>query len=375
MADNSEEFEVFHPDNDKSNVNIPDNSKLLDGSPTVTTKICKVAVTPSSPISKMSSNGDSYLGTGGISQASSKSKLLDPLLTPVDTTGSSKFLYVKEKFRRPSFLLDIGCRTPKDGRPSSQRIGNLKKDLSLNVFAEQVPPTVPPNTPSPSGWRSPSALELFDSKIDINQNDNSLYGSDTSSQVTTKALASEPDNTIKTNVSNEPFLKIDKPRSLLPQDYNIDSSYTLNWSDHLSYLKPNRSVQPGLRLLGSNSIMKSLWYNRIQKPVQHHCFMSDITDVRQMEHALLQLLEDFHSGKLRAFAKDCSMEQMQGIREQQERLARLHFDLCAQQDLFAPLSEEGLLANQENMKKLMGSLEQLSLSIEKLQLFSKDVTQ
>lgn len=69
------------------------------------------------------------------------------------------------------------------------------------------------------------------------------------------------------------------------------------------------------------------------------------------------------------------MEQMQGIREQQERLARLHFDLGAQQDLFAPLSEEGLNANQENMQKLMGSLEQLSMSIEKLQLFSKDVTQ
>lgn len=66
---------------------------------------------------------------------------------------------------------------------------------------------------------------------------------------------------------------------------------------------------------------------------------------------------------------------MQGIREQQERLTRLHFDLGAQQDLFAPLSEEGLQANQENMQKLMGSLEQLSLSIEKLQLFSKDVTQ
>lgn len=74
-------------------------------------------------------------------------------------------------------------------------------------------------------------------------------------------------------------------------------------------------------------------------------------------------------------AKDCSMEQMQGIREQQERLARLHFDLGAQQELYAPLSEEGLRANQENMHKLMGSLEQLSLSIEKLQLFSKDVSQ
>lgn len=32
-----------------------------------------------------------------------------------------------------------------------------------------------------------------------------------------------------------------------------------------------------------------------------HSFVSDITDVRQMENTLLQLLEDFHSGKLQAF--------------------------------------------------------------------------
>jgi hypothetical protein len=34
---------------------------------------------------------------------------------------------------------------------------------------------------------------------------------------------------------------------------------------------------------------------------KHHCFLSEVPDVRHMEQALLQLLEDFHSGNLRAF--------------------------------------------------------------------------
>ncbi|KAF4526028.1 hypothetical protein B566_EDAN000822 [Ephemera danica] len=104
----------------------------------------------------------------------------------------------------------------------------------------------------------------------------------------------------------------------------------------------------------------------LDRPLQHHSFLSDVADVRGMEQALLTLLEDFHSGKLRAFGQDCSMEQMEAIREQQERLARLHFDLGAQQELFAPLSDEGLRAGQENLHRLMGALEQLSLSIERL---------
>uniref|UniRef100_A0A8D8S6C3 Coiled-coil domain-containing protein 28B n=1 Tax=Cacopsylla melanoneura TaxID=428564 RepID=A0A8D8S6C3_9HEMI len=102
----------------------------------------------------------------------------------------------------------------------------------------------------------------------------------------------------------------------------------------------------------------------------------DVTDVRQMEQALLKLLEDFHSGKLRAFGKDCSMEQMTGIREQQEHLARLHFELGAQQELFAPLgddSEDGLRQGTENMHYLMSKLEKLSISIEKLHSFSNSV--
>jgi hypothetical protein len=36
------------------------------------------------------------------------------------------------------------------------------------------------------------------------------------------------------------------------------------------------------------------------------------------------------------------MEQMEAIRDQQESLARLHFDLGGKQDPFAPLSEEGI---------------------------------
>jgi hypothetical protein len=35
------------------------------------------------------------------------------------------------------------------------------------------------------------------------------------------------------------------------------------------------------------------------------------------------------------------MEQMSGIRDQQESLAKLHFELGARQDPSAPLSEEG----------------------------------
>jgi hypothetical protein len=35
------------------------------------------------------------------------------------------------------------------------------------------------------------------------------------------------------------------------------------------------------------------------------------------------------------------MEQMEQIRDQQESLAKLHFDIGSKQDPFAPLSEEG----------------------------------
>lgn len=61
------------------------------------------------------------------------------------------------------------------------------------------------------------------------------------------------------------------------------------------------------------------------------------------------------------------MEQMTDIREQQERLARLHFDLgAAAASNDPPLSAEGLRHSQNTMSQLVQRLEQLSVSIEHL---------
>ncbi|XP_053981667.1 coiled-coil domain-containing protein 28A isoform X2 [Hylaeus anthracinus] len=90
----------------------------------------------------------------------------------------------------------------------------------------------------------------------------------------------------------------------------------------------------------------------------------EVPDVRRMEQALLQLLEDFHSGSLRAFGKDCSMEQMTEIREQQERLARLHFELGQKQEIGGDQSD--LRHSSTNMRNLLQRLQQLSVCIEKL---------
>ncbi|XP_043215142.1 coiled-coil domain-containing protein 28B-like isoform X2 [Amphibalanus amphitrite] len=96
-----------------------------------------------------------------------------------------------------------------------------------------------------------------------------------------------------------------------------------------------------------------------------HAF-KEPADVKRMEADLLRLMQGFNSGSLRAFGKDVSMEQMEQIREQQERLAKLHFEMGAQQELFPPLSEEGLSRASASLQQLMQQLQQLSSSIEKL---------
>lgn len=88
-------------------------------------------------------------------------------------------------------------------------------------------------------------------------------------------------------------------------------------------------------------------------------------DVRHMEQALLGLLADFHSGKLRAFGSGSTMDQMKSIREQQERLAKLHFDLGTS-TADPLLSDDGLRHSRNTMSQLIERLEQLSVSIEGL---------
>ncbi|KMY87595.1 uncharacterized protein LOC6730658 isoform X1 [Drosophila simulans] len=105
------------------------------------------------------------------------------------------------------------------------------------------------------------------------------------------------------------------------------------------------------------------------RPIKHHSFVSEVPDVKHMERALLGLLDDFHSGKLRAFAgSGCTMDQMTKIREQQESLAKLHFELAAaEEDSLEHGNEFNTNKAQENMLELMQRLEQLSISIEQLQ--------
>jgi len=96
-------------------------------------------------------------------------------------------------------------------------------------------------------------------------------------------------------------------------------------------------------------------------------------EVQKMEHSLLKLLNEFNSGQLRAFDSVYSLEQMESVRNQQEAIARKHFELGAAQDLHPPLSDEGLAMAGENMERLMGSLEELSLAIGNLSCLDRMV--
>ncbi|XP_036408480.1 coiled-coil domain-containing protein 28A-like isoform X1 [Megalops cyprinoides] len=100
-------------------------------------------------------------------------------------------------------------------------------------------------------------------------------------------------------------------------------------------------------------------------PIQHS-FLTDVSDVQEMEKGLLSLLNDFHSGKLQAFGNECSIDQMEHVREMQEKLARLHFDLYGEVDEMPEEQRKG--ASDTNMDKLLLNLEELSSSIQKLNL-------
>ncbi|KAM5269573.1 coiled-coil domain-containing protein 28B isoform 2-T2 [Hipposideros larvatus] len=113
-------------------------------------------------------------------------------------------------------------------------------------------------------------------------------------------------------------------------------------------------------------------------PLQHS-FLTEVTDVYEMEGGLLNLLNDFHSGRLQAFGKECSFEQLEHVREMQEKLARLHFslDVCGEEEEEEEEEDgvtEGLPEEQKktmadrNLDQLLSNLEDLSNSIQKLHL-------
>ncbi|KAF9795270.1 hypothetical protein SFRURICE_004642 [Spodoptera frugiperda] len=127
---------------------------------------------------------------------------------------------------------------------------------------------------------------------------------------------------------------------------------SVNESTKISYVSEKQN-----RLNRDNNMMRST-----NKPKN---IPKETPDVKNMEKALLELLDDFHTGKLSAFGTGCSMEQMINIRDQQEHLARLHFRLCADVEKPTEDSFENS-ASRDKMAQLVQSLEQLSASIEHL---------
>ncbi|GFR14951.1 coiled-coil domain-containing protein 28B [Trichonephila clavata] len=116
------------------------------------------------------------------------------------------------------------------------------------------------------------------------------------------------------------------------------------------YVKSESKATPRRSQFGANK-QKTTEGQSTSRPCEQHTFLTDITEVRQMEQGLLKLLDDFHSGKLQAFGKDCTFEKMEQVREQQERLARLHFELNTQQEIYGPQSEDGRRVGRENLGK------------------------
>lgn len=108
---------------------------------------------------------------------------------------------------------------------------------------------------------------------------------------------------------------------------------------------------------------------------RQHLFFLDEADLQRMETGLLNLLDQFNKGELRAFGKilriflrffemnsetrkfsvaSNTLEQMKQIRDRQERLAKMHFELYNEQERLINSGDQGDQQNlaADNLKKL-----------------------
>ncbi|XP_046849022.1 coiled-coil domain-containing protein 28B-like isoform X2 [Xenia sp. Carnegie-2017] len=69
-----------------------------------------------------------------------------------------------------------------------------------------------------------------------------------------------------------------------------------------------------------------------------------------MEKNLLDLMENLNEGKLHAFGKEQTLDKMDKVRESQESLAQLHFELDVDESLRKEHEEVG---RNRNLEKLM----------------------
>ncbi|CAL8286122.1 unnamed protein product [Lota lota] len=154
------------------------------------------------------------------------------------------------------------------------------------------------------------------------------------------------------------------PRKLPPLPASKSATFSLGLPQPPSpknrgkYKRPNKEKSRAPQPAGPSKVVQS-------SPLQHS-FLTDVSDVREMEGGLLNLLNDFHSGKLQAFGKVCSFEQLEHVREMQEKLARLHFSLDSHVEELS--EDQRKSASDHNLEHLLCNLEELSTSIQKLHL-------
>ncbi|XP_029414007.1 coiled-coil domain-containing protein 28A isoform X1 [Nannospalax galili] len=95
-------------------------------------------------------------------------------------------------------------------------------------------------------------------------------------------------------------------------------------------------------------------------PIQHS-FLTDVSDVQEMERGLLSLLNDFHSGKLQAFGNECSIEQMEHVRGMQEKLARLNLELYGELEELP--EEKRKAASDANLDRLLSDSRESAMHV------------
>lgn len=102
-------------------------------------------------------------------------------------------------------------------------------------------------------------------------------------------------------------------------------------------------------------------------PVQEHSFLTDRTDVKLMEQELLSLMDDFHQGRLHAFGSDFTIDKMDKVRDLQDRVAQMHFEMDSNNAVNDQEGDDSDEAKSDrNLEKLMKNLENLSSTIQSL---------
>ncbi|PIK50298.1 putative coiled-coil domain-containing protein [Apostichopus japonicus] len=147
----------------------------------------------------------------------------------------------------------------------------------------------------------------------------------------------------------------------VPRDYRmamVGQSFPIMGSSlYRGYTKPNRQTANSARHAEkSKSKEKQKSKGDRDKGNVEHSFITNSSEIAEMQGDLLTLQDDFNSGKLQAFDEQCSFEKMDNIRDLQEKLARLHFRMDEKLQAEGLHPTETIEVANENMDHLLSNV-------------------